>query len=116
MQIEKVRIRLKAEPEKEHYPVHLLLWALSAYKHEAVRPKLIKVLREYYGFVGFSEECILDLLTGTVKYTIEGDDVVFEYPADRVFDKNKKMVPVESSKKGLEPFVFYSKIKFVDKD
>lgn len=61
----------------------LIAWA----KAGGPQPKLIRGLAEAFGV---KREVILALLTGEVDYTVEDDEVVFNWPGSDPFEKEAK--------------------------
>lgn len=65
--------------EMVHTP-GLMAWAVNGYQFPRDRPALRRVIGDTYRL---TRRCVDDLLSGRVPYTVEGDAVVFEYPAGR---------------------------------
>lgn len=63
--------------EMVHTP-GLMAWAVNGYKFPRDRKALRRVIGETYRL---TDKCVDDLLSGRVPYTVDGDVVVFEYPA-----------------------------------
>jgi hypothetical protein len=63
--------------EMVHTP-GLLAWAVIGYRFPRDRPALRRVIGDTYRL---TRRCVDDLLSGRVAYTVEGDAVVFQYPA-----------------------------------
>lgn len=55
----------------------LLAWAINGYKFPKDRKAMVRVFVDGYGLTA---QCVNDLLSEKVPYTVEGDSVFFNYP------------------------------------
>ena len=70
-----VRVELPSS-EWIHTP-GVLAWAINGYKFPKDRKAMIAVFVKGYNL---TKQCVIDLLSEKVPYTVEGDSVFFNYP------------------------------------